>query len=88
MIHQDESDGSVRGPFLEANLVGDYASFDVAHTVSHVLGDVPIFILCALSPVIVASGAFSGWTVRARKPKPGATGVEQKFHGLVLRTKV
>jgi len=48
---------------LEANLVGDYASFDVAHTISNVLVDLLIFVICALSPVIVASGAFSGWTV-------------------------
>jgi len=63
MINQDESDAGIRGTFLEANLVGDYASFDVAHTISNVLVDLLIFVICALSPVIVASGAFSGWTV-------------------------
>lgn len=63
MINQYELDAGIGATLLEANLVTNHASIDVAHTIPNIHRNTQILVCCALSPVIVTSAALSSWTV-------------------------
>jgi len=63
MIDQYELYARISATLVEADLVRHNASLDIAHSVCDVLGNALIMVIFALSPVVVASGAFGCRTV-------------------------